>query len=925
MARAGTNGSTRFSETEPSADDELNERLRVAAIVESSDDAIFSNSLEGVNTSWNGAAERQFGFTAAEILGNSMWILIPESRRGEESQKFERLKRGERVGSFETVRRRKDGSEVEVSVTLSLMRDQSGHSSGISTIARDISELRRSQQALLQSKDTAEAANRESSRLAAIVESSDDAIFSNSLDGVNTSWNGAAERQFGFTAPEILGNSMWILIPESRRDEESQKFEHLKRGERVGTFETVRRRKDGSEVAVSVTLSLIRDESGESTGIATIARDISELRRSQQALLRAKDAAEAASKESSRLAAIVESSDDAIFSTSLDGVNTSWNGAAERQFGFTAAEILGSSMWILVPESRRGEESQKVERLKRGERIGSFETVRRRKDGSEVAVSVTLSLILDQAGRSTGISTIARDISELRRSQEALIQSRDAAEAARKESSRLAAIVESSDDAIFSNSLDGVNTSWNGAAERQFGFTAAEILGNSMWILIPESRREEESLKLERLKKGERIGSFATVRRRKDGSEVEVSVTLSLIRDQAGESSGISTIARDISELRRSQQAALKSKDAALSATKESLRLAAIVESSDDAIFSKSLDGIITSWNWTAQRLLGYSAEEMIGTSMWHLIPESRRDEETLAFDRLKKGERIPSFETLRKRKDGTEVEVSVTLSPIKDEAGQSLGISTIARDITQMRALVLANEAAQAANKELESFSYSVAHDLRAPLRGIDGFCQALAEDCADKLDADGRKYLGFIRESAQLMAKLIDEILELSRVVRSEFRSEPTDLSALAYSAYTRLARSNPDRNVEVVVQSGLVSNGDAKLLALVFNNLIGNAWKFSSKRSDARIEFGATSKDGRLAYFVRDNGAGFDMAYASKLFGVFQRLHTAHEFEGSGVGLATVQRVVHRHGGRVWAEGAVGAGATFYFTLGEWERTV
>jgi len=234
----------------------------------------------------------------------------------------------------------------------------------------------------------------------------------------------------------------------------------------------------------------------------------------------------------------------------------------------------------------------------------------------------------------------------------------------------------------------------------------------------------------------------------------------------------------------------------------------------------------------------------------------------------------------------------------------------------------VRAKEAAEASNRELESFSYSVAHDLRAPLRSIDGFSQALLEDYGDKLDEDGRKYLRFVRESSQLMAQLIDDMLTLSRVTRQNLDRSAVDLSALARATHARLQRSEPERSVEVAIQEALVDQGDARLLAVVFDNLLGNAWKFTSKRTGARIEFGETTKDGIRAYFVRDNGAGFDMAYASKLFGVFQRLHAAHDFEGTGVGLATVQRIVHRHGGRVWAEGKVDAGATFYFNLGEKE---
>jgi signal transduction histidine kinase len=223
-----------------------------------------------------------------------------------------------------------------------------------------------------------------------------------------------------------------------------------------------------------------------------------------------------------------------------------------------------------------------------------------------------------------------------------------------------------------------------------------------------------------------------------------------------------------------------------------------------------------------------------------------------------------------------------------------------------------------EAKNEELNAFSYSVAHDLRAPLRSLDGFSLALLEDYTDKLDEDGRQYLRYIRESAQQMAVLIDSLLELSRVTRSELRREAVDLTAMAHAIAERLRRSQPERDALFVISEGLIVEGDAGLLAIALENLLGNAWKYSSKRLQARIELASTQMDGRRALFVRDNGAGFDMAYASKLFGVFQRLHTISEFEGTGIGLATVHRIVRRHGGHVWAEGEVDRGATFYFTL-------
>jgi light-regulated signal transduction histidine kinase (bacteriophytochrome) len=228
------------------------------------------------------------------------------------------------------------------------------------------------------------------------------------------------------------------------------------------------------------------------------------------------------------------------------------------------------------------------------------------------------------------------------------------------------------------------------------------------------------------------------------------------------------------------------------------------------------------------------------------------------------------------------------------------------------------AKAATEWVNRELEAFSYSVAHDLRAPLRSIDGFSQALLEDYADKLDDQGKQDLRYVREATQEMAELIEGLLTLSRVARSELRRELVDLASVARAVFVHLKTSEPGRDVETVVPQELVVEGDPRLLRVVLDNLLGNAWKFSRNQARAKIEIGATGSGGPQTYFVRDNGAGFDMAYAAKLFGVFQRLHSEAEFEGTGIGLATVQRIINRHGGRVWAEGAVDRGSAFYFTL-------
>jgi PAS domain S-box-containing protein len=300
------------------------------------------------------------------------------------------------------------------------------------------------------------------------------------------------------------------------------------------------------------------------------------------------------------------------------------------------------------------------------------------------------------------------------------------------------------------------------------------------------------------------------------------------------------------------------------------------------------------------------------------------------------------NIELVSQRADGRRSTYEVRIVPERDAHGDVVGALAIGRNISalkdteaeirrlnselehrvEIRTRELAAERAklQAANKELEAFSYSVSHDLRAPLRSIDGFSRILLEDYGDKLDKEGREDLETVRAASQRMALLIDDMLLLSRITRSEMRRDRVDLSAIAAEVVQELQRAEPERRVEVGIQPHLAANADGRLVRIVLENLLGNAWKFTGREPEARIEVGRARVPDGPAFFVRDNGVGFDMAYVHKLFGAFQRLHTTAEFPGTGVGLATVQRVVHRHGGRVWAEGRPGRGAAFYFTLPE-----
>ena len=264
---------------------------------------------------------------------------------------------------------------------------------------------------------------------------------------------------------------------------------------------------------------------------------------------------------------------------------------------------------------------------------------------------------------------------------------------------------------------------------------------------------------------------------------------------------------------------------------------------------------------------------------------------------------------------------------PLLDQAGQIIGTFGISRDITERKqaevALQKAKMELEATNKELEAFSYSVSHDLRAPLRSVDGFSQALLEDYGELLPPEGRNYLERVRSSAQHMAELIDDLLNLSKVTRAAMKSVSVDLSQLAEGVAAELQRTHVERKVTFNIDPNLKARGDPNLLQAVLENLLNNAWKFTSKQEAGKIEFGSKYENDETIFFVRDNGAGFDMAYVGKLFGAFQRLHAMTEFPGTGIGLATVQRIINRHGGHIWAESAVDQGATFFFTLPALER--
>jgi PAS domain S-box-containing protein len=321
--------------------------------------------------------------------------------------------------------------------------------------------------------------------------------------------------------------------------------------------------------------------------------------------------------------------------------------------------------------------------------------------------------------------------------------------------------------------------------------------------------------------------------------------------------------------------------------------------------------------------MYGYAAAEIIGQPVTVLCPPDRVAEVQEVLHKIRNDERVLYHETVRQRKDGTVFPVSVAISPVHDDRHSLIGASSIARDISERYRLQaeirLRTDNLEIAYRDLETFSYSVSHDLRAPLRALGGLSRALLDDCGDSLSEAAIGYTKRIQAAGERMTQLIDDLLNLARVSRAEIHPQELDLGAEVADIAAELQRQGPDRQVRFTIQQPALATADPTLIRTVLQNLLDNAWKFTSGRDDAAIEFGMTPDEtsGRR-FFVRDNGAGFDTADTGKLFKPFVRLHSASKFPGTGVGLASVSQIVERHGGRTWADGASGAGATFYFTL-------
>jgi PAS domain S-box-containing protein len=574
------------------------------------------------------------------------------------------------------------------------------------------------------------------------------------------------------------------------------------------------------------------------------------------------------------------------------------NPAFERITGFSLEDVRQRALPVLAAPAN-GADYQ--------------EQFTRRKDGSEYWAEFNFKLLDDSGGNCMHRVCTLRDITERKRAEE---------------NARLfSSIVQESDDAIVSKNLDGTVLSWNRGAERIYGYSAGEMVGQSIARLMPPGRTHELLEIVDNLRRGAQLEHYQTERVRKDGRCIIVSLTVSPLRNTAGSIVAASIISRDITERKRFEKALALSEE----------RYRSLAFATTQIVWTTSMQGEVVEDIPMWRAFTGQSLEEVKGMGWVDALHPDDRLQTSQIWSRAVNNRSFYNTEYRMRRHDGEYRWMAVHGVPVLEAGGDIREWVATCADIhdrvqaeeeirelnEQLEQRVVQRTAElQAANAELEAFAYSISHDLRAPLRALDGFSRILLDEYSPQLPEQAQHYLAVTRKNTLQMGALIDDLLAFSKLSRQPLSKQPIAPAELVREVLDELRVDQEGRRVEVTVGDLPDCEGDPALLKQVLVNLLSNGFKYTRTREVARIEVGALTRAGshKPVYYVRDNGVGFDMRYADKLFGVFQRLHAAQEYPGTGVGLAIVQRIVHRHGGLVWADAAVNQGATFYFVLSQ-----
>jgi PAS domain S-box-containing protein len=709
----------------------------------------------------------------------------------------------------------------------------------------------------------------------------------------------------GYTLEEI-GKSyqQWehLLHPDDLARAQRSLQDHLDGKTPIHRDEYRLRAKDGSYRWILDQGTIIEyDAQGNPVRMTATHTDITERKRIEEAL----------AESEKQFRSVLETTPLLGVMLDVEGRITLCNDFLLNLTGWKREEVLGKAWFdIFLPPEVRDEIKDGI--FSQGIRDGAIpshyanEIITRQNERRLIQWNNTI--LRDQKGSVTGVASIGEDITARKQAEKALYESE----------SRFRLLAENSTDMISRHDIQGVYLYASPACRTLLGYEPEELIGHSAFEFIhPDDIPTVDQSRSNII--NEPVVSTTVFRVRcKNGQYIWLETSSHTIVDkETGMAVEIHAASRDIAARKQAEEALQESEE----------RYRTVVSSAPVVTFITDEKGIFTLSEGKGLAKLGLQPGQVVGLSAFDVYRDY-----PLIVQSMKKA---LAGESLRNEVEVQGVAFDVTYTPIFDEQGKVAKVIGVSSDITERKQAEdeirnlnaeleqrVRERTAQLeiTNKELEAFAYSVSHDLRAPLRGIDGWSQALLEDYQDKLDEQGRQYINRVRSETQRMGHLIEDMLQLSRLTRAEMRTEKVDLSALARAVIERLKMEEPNREVKFDIQENLVARGDAHLLESVLSNLLGNAFKFTSKCADARIELGQVKMEGQPVFFVRDNGAGFDMDYSQKLFGAFQRMHKTTEYPGTGIGLATVQRVIHRHGGRVWAEAKVNEGATFYFIIPE-----
>jgi PAS domain S-box-containing protein len=772
----------------------------------------------------------------------------------------------------------------------------------------ELSRLRAQVAQLQEQLRRMELGSTEAERLAAIVEGSNDAIISKTLDGIVTSWNRAAETTFGYTAEEMIGQPISRLIPPDRPNDLASILGHIRRGERVKYYETVRRHKDGRLLQVSLTVSPVYNRAGEIVGASKIAHNVTERKRMEAALRQSEE----------RFRTTFEQAAVGIAHVGLDGQWLRVNQRLCDIVGYDREELLKLTFADITHPDDIDDDWARAHALLRGE-LNTYTLEKRyvRKDGSPVWISLTVSILRDETGKPQNFISIVEDISTRKATEEALRRSED----------QFRLVAEAIPGILFMTNAAGGNTYTNRYFQEYAGLSADQLLGQGWMEVIHPEDLERTTREWEACVRENRPYEIEYRFRRYDNTYRWFLGRGVLLRDATTHVTCWLGICVDIEEQKRAERALRESEE----------RFRTLFEAAPIANYLIDPDNsAILDSNEQAAVQLGYKREDLARMRVLDVEDQLTPERIHARYTKLLGGERL-KFETVHRTQQGARRNVLITTQAV--QLNHQPVIYTSALDITErkqaeqkllelnatleQRVEERTSELAEA-NRELEAFSYSVSHDLRAPLRSIDGFGQRLLARYSGRvLDDTAVDYLQRMTRASQRMGQLIEDLLNLSRLGRAGMAYQLVNLSALGESIAEEQRSRDGQRHVAVQIEDGLTACGDPRLLRIALENLFGNAWKYTSKKAEPLIQFGAMMQDGEQVYYVQDNGAGFDMAHAQHLFAPFQRLHRASEFEGNGIGLAIVQRIIHRHGGRIWAEAEPDKGATFFFTLPAKER--